>query len=57
MDRLLFTFGPAIITKADPSRINAGVYDHCDSPKLAKLEWAWDAQAPRYDKIRYDKIR
>ena len=24
--------------------IDAGVYDHCDSPKLSPLEWAWDAQ-------------
>ena len=24
--------------------IDAGVYDHCDSPKLGKVEWGWDAQ-------------
>ena len=24
--------------------VDAGVYDHCDSPKLTKAEWGWDAE-------------
>jgi hypothetical protein len=31
------------ISKAVPG-VDAGVFDHCDSPKLTKLEWGWDAQ-------------
>ena len=27
--------------------ISSGVYDYCDSPKLSKLEWAWDLQMER----------
>ena len=25
-------------------QVDAGTYDHCDSPKLNKYEWGWDAQ-------------
>ena len=30
------------LSYAHPSLIDAGTYDHCDSPKLSKLEWGWD---------------
>ena len=33
-----------ILSKQYPNEINAGVFDHCDSPKLNKYEWGWDAQ-------------
>ena len=29
---------------ATTAGVDAGVYDHCDSPKLSPIEWAWDAQ-------------
>ena len=35
------------LSAADPANIDAGVYDHCDSPKLSKLEWGWDANMER----------
>ena len=35
------------LSHANPSTIDAGVYDHCDSPKLSKLEWGWDAEMER----------
>jgi hypothetical protein len=28
-------------------QVNAGTFDHCDSPKLSKLEWGWDEQMER----------
>ncbi len=31
------------LSKAYPSEFNAGVYDHCDSPKTSQREWEWDA--------------
>jgi hypothetical protein len=35
------------LSHSHPGEIDAGVYDHCDSPKLSKLEWGWDAQMER----------
>ena len=32
---------------AGDGEINAGTYDHCDSPKLSKLEWGWDQEMER----------
>ena len=33
-----------ILSKRLPGRVDAGTYDHCDSPKLNKHEWGWDEQ-------------
>ena len=35
------------LSASSSGAIDAGVYDHCDSPKLSPLEWAWDAQMER----------
>ena len=32
------------LSAASGGTIDAGVFDHCDSPKLSPAEWAWDAQ-------------
>ncbi|KAL1527459.1 hypothetical protein AB1Y20_016124 [Prymnesium parvum] len=32
------------ISKQMPDKVDAGVYDHCDSAKLSKMEHGWDAQ-------------
>ncbi len=33
-----------LMSQARPADLDGGVYDHCDSPKLNKHEWGWDAQ-------------
>ena len=33
-----------LLSQARPADLDGGVYDHCDSPKLNKHEWGWDAQ-------------
>lgn len=33
-----------VLTKRLGGRVDAGTYDHCDSPKLNKHEWGWDEQ-------------
>ena len=35
------------LSAAHTGQIDAGVYDHCDSPKLSKIEWGWDAAMER----------
>ena len=32
------------ISRELAGQVDAGTYDHCDSSKLSKLEWGWDAQ-------------
>ena len=32
-----------LLSHARPAELDGGVYDHCDSPKLNKHEWGWDA--------------
>ena len=35
------------LSAASGGAIDAGVFDHCDSPKLSPVEWGWDAQMER----------
>jgi hypothetical protein len=36
-----------VLTQRLEGRVDAGTYDHCDSPKLNKHEWGWDEQMER----------
>jgi len=43
------------LSAAHTGQIDAGVYDHCDSPKLSKIEWGWDAAMEREMSARAPK--
>jgi len=44
-----------IHTASRPGAVDAGTHDHCDSPKLNKHEWGWDAEMEKEMRARGPK--